>query len=89
MSEWNFLRDKKPDNEIEGVLFEVSGGAFPKIQRIYRVIKSSNTKCLELITEDPTARCITKHPKLMSKWTSYNSATQWRYISDNEMMAFL
>ena len=91
MNGWNYIKNKLPDNQEEGTLFEIhllQVDSRKLAKHYYRIIKdSSDNKILREIgtyVEMP----------LISNWIEEFGINdclkdRWRYITENKMMAFL
>lgn len=86
---WIYIEDKIPDNEDVGTLFEIifytDKGVLVKDR--YKVVEFNNSRILESLEMDVEM-------PLISNWLEeYNIAIcledKWRYITDNELMAYL
>lgn len=84
MKKWNLLSKVKPDIEEVGTIFEIKGNNF---KRFY-IIKYDIVYSKSLFAFTPNGGIIGIGVQLLSKHTQTKNF-YWRYISDNEKMAFL
>lgn len=88
MSKWRNLRNNPPDDESIGTIFEFRAGINSSVT-IYKVIEYYGMKMLKVIPSKNNGYLNRVLVELLSKHSFYHDNDEWRYISKNEMMAYL
>lgn len=88
MKKWNLLGDIKPDNEEIGTLFEIILRHADISSSIVQVRETESGRRYLKILIDGTDQPRDDIYNLLSTY-SFNKDVEWRYVTDNEKMAYL